>query len=126
VGEHTRLTRAAERLIAEHVDSVGALDLLLLLHGGRDRAWSAEELCRALRCPETWVEGQIARLIELGLLAATENGRHQYRRGRRHGPAVDELARAHRRDGAALKRRIFARPPFPPSARGGGANRPAP
>ena len=32
------LTRSAEQLIGRHVDSVGALDLLLLVHERRDRA----------------------------------------------------------------------------------------
>jgi hypothetical protein len=114
VGEHAKLTRAAERLIAEHVDSVGTLDLLLLLHDSRDRAWSAEELCQALRCPEAWVEVQLVRLSELGLLAEAEDGRHTYRRGRRHGAAVDAIAHAYRRDRAAVTRRIFAQSPFAP------------
>lgn len=114
MGEPVHLTRAADRLLAKHVDSVGALDLLLLLHGGRDRAWSSDELCRALRCPEPWVEGQLVQLIGLELLAEVDDGRYQYRRGRRFGPAVDDIARVCRRDRAAVTRRIFARSPFAP------------
>jgi hypothetical protein len=114
VDEPRELTRAAERLLAEHVDSVGALDLLLLLHGGRDRSWSADELCQSVRCPESWIEGQLVQLIALELLAEVEYGRYEYRRGRRFGPAVDEIAHACRRDRAAVTRRIFARSPFAP------------
>jgi hypothetical protein len=112
MAEREQLTRAAERLIAEHVDSVGALDLLLLLHGGRDRTWSSTELCEALRCPDGWIEEQLARLVALGLLAEAEDDRYRYRRGRRFGPAVDDIARMCRRDRATVTRRIFARSPF--------------
>ena len=105
------LTRSAEQLIARHVDSVGALDLLLLVHDRRDRDWSAEELCEALRCPDRWAAEQIARLEALDLLGEVAPQRYRYLRGRRFGAAVDEIARAWRRDRAAVTRQIFARPP---------------
>ena len=94
------LTRSAERLIARHIDSVGTLDLLLLVHSGRDRDWDADELCEALRCPASWAAEQIARLKDADLLVEISEGRYRYRRGRRYGPAVDEIARACRRDRA--------------------------
>jgi DNA-binding IclR family transcriptional regulator len=102
------LTRAAERLISQHIDSVGALDLLLLLHEGRDRDWSIQELCRTLRCPDGWAEEQLARLAAIGLVAADE-GRYRYTRGRQYGPAVDQIARACRHDRAAVTKLVFAR-----------------
>jgi hypothetical protein len=109
VPDRAQLTRAAERLISAHVESVGALDLLLLLHDHRDRDWSLGELCRELRCPEGWAEGELRRLGRLELVAPAGEGRYRYRRGRRHGPAVDEIARVCRRDRAAVTRLIFAR-----------------
>jgi hypothetical protein len=111
VGETTHLTRAAEKLIAEHIESVGVLDLLLLLHGGRDRAWSSAELCHALRCPEGWIEPQLAALMALDLLTEVQADQFKFRRGRRFGSAVDEIARVCRRDRQVVTRRIFARPP---------------
>jgi hypothetical protein len=104
------LTRTAERLIARHVDSVGALDLLLLLHGGRDRDWSLDEVCAALRCPRPWATGQLERLLAAGLVAEVAPGRLRYQRGRRYGPAVDEIARVCRTNRAGLIRLVFARP----------------
>jgi hypothetical protein len=105
------LTRSAEQLIARHVDSAGALDLLLLVHEQRDRDWSAEELREVLRCPDGWAAEQIARLQALDLLGEVVSGRYRYQRGRRYGAAVDEIARACRRDRAAVTRQIFARSP---------------
>lgn len=106
------LTRSAERLIAGYIDSVGALDLLLLVHSGRDRAWGADELCDALRCPAAWAVEQIARLEAAEVLVETSDQRYRYRHGRRYGPAVDEIARACRHDRAEVIRAIFARPPI--------------
>jgi hypothetical protein len=104
------LTPAAQRLLAGHVDSVGALDLLLLLHATRDRVWTADALCARLRCPEPWVQVQLGRLAAAGLVTRTESGL-RYRRGARFGAAVDELARVTRQDRAAVVRLIFAQPP---------------
>ena len=42
------LTSSAQRLLTRHVDSVGALDLLLLIHRTRDRDWGVDELCEQL------------------------------------------------------------------------------
>ena len=104
------LTRAAQRLIAHHVDSVGALDLLLLLHGGRDRDWSVGELCEQLRCPEPWATEQLDRMLAAGVVAEVAPGRLRHQRGTRHDRAVDEIALACRKNRAALIRLVFARP----------------
>jgi hypothetical protein len=108
VAEPVQLPRAAERLIARDIESVGALDLLLLLHGGRDRDWSLAELCDALRCPEAWAEDQLRRLAAIDLARTGADGRHRYRRGRQYGPAVDAIARASRHNRAAVTRLVFA------------------
>ena len=104
------LSRSAGRLIAAHLDSVGALDLLLLLHAGH-RDWSLTELCDRLRCPPAWAQDQLDRLERVALVRRVADGRYQYRRGPEYGPAVDELAHAGRRDRAAVTRLIFAHPP---------------
>lgn len=100
-------SHAADRFLGRHVDSVGALDLLLLLHETRERDWSAAELCERLRCPETWADRELERFLELGVIA-TSGDRFRYQRTGRHGPAIDAIASACRRDRAALVRRIFA------------------
>ncbi len=105
------LTRSAEQLIARHIDSVGALDLLLLVHEHRDRDWSPDELSEVLRCPDGWIAEQVARLKTLDLLHDVAPARWRYRHGQRFGAAVDELSRACRSDRAAVTRKIFARPP---------------
>jgi hypothetical protein len=106
--DRLQLTRTAERLISRHVDSAGALDLLLLLHANRDRDWTVGELCEALRCPEPWAQGQLRKLRSIGLVTEPRPGRYRYERGRQYGAAADEIARACRRDRAAVTKLIFA------------------
>lgn len=103
------LSATAQQLLARHVESVGALDLLLLLHERRD--WDVRELCVELRCPRPWAEAQLARLADAGLVAEDAPGHVHYRRGPRFGPAADEIARACRQHRGAVARFIFARRP---------------
>jgi hypothetical protein len=111
------LSGAAQRLITRHVDSVGALDLLLLMHRTADRDWRLAELCAELRCPSAWAVKQLRVLDALGLVIQPAPGRHRYVRGRQHGPAVDEIALVHRDDPASVAKLVFARPPQPASLR---------
>jgi hypothetical protein len=94
-------------MITRHLDSVGALDLVLLLHGERDRAWSLVELCSQVGCPVAWAERQLEQLGRLMLVGEVGPSQFQFRRDAHHGPTVDELARACRCDRAAVTRRIF-------------------
>jgi DNA-binding IclR family transcriptional regulator len=77
----------ARTLIRAHVHSVGALELLLMLHAGRDRLWSAEEICRELRCPPGWPPAELAAMAAAGLVEA-DGDRWRFR------PASEELERA--------------------------------
>jgi hypothetical protein len=103
---NVQLTHAAERLIERHVDSVGALDLLLLVHRERQRDWGLEELCQVLRCPAAWAETQLVGFAAIGLVDEAD-GRFRYRAGQ-HGRAVDQIARACRHERAGVVRLIFA------------------
>lgn len=104
------LTPAAERLITRHIDSMGALDLLLLVHRTRDRDWSLAGLCAELRCPSAWAVSQLRVLDSLGLVMQPAPGRHRYVHGRQYGPAVDAIARVHRRDPALVTKLVLAKP----------------
>jgi hypothetical protein len=88
----------ARRLIAENVDSVGALDLLLLVRGEPERWWSPEEVSDALHCPARWAALQLEALQSGGLLAADGDGgcRYAFRpRSARLTDAVNALAEAY-------------------------------
>ena len=94
-------------LITQRLQSAGALDLLLLLHGARDRCWNVDAICQELLCPDGWAEVHLRRLAHLGLLVELTEGHHRYEEASVYGPAVDELARACRGDRAAVIRRLF-------------------
>ena len=53
------LPREVLRLLAEHVHSIGELDLLMLLEDDRMRSWDVDEICDRLRCPRSWVEPRL-------------------------------------------------------------------
>ncbi len=77
VGKHAErlareLPREARRLLREHVHSAGELDLLMLLHGDRARAWTVQEICTALRCPTGWLEPRLESLRREGLFVRDE------------------------------------------------------
>jgi len=54
--------------IAQHLDSVLEVEILLLLYQTRPRHWSAEEVVERLRIDPAWAVGQLGRLCDHGLL----------------------------------------------------------
>ena len=102
------LTREAERLIERHVESVGTLDLLLLLRAQPSRAWTRDQLCVELRCPPGWVEDELERLRDAGLVAADDGGHRYAPATPRLRAAMDGVAGAWRRDRAHVARLILA------------------
>ncbi len=68
------LPREARRLLREHVHSAGELDMLMLLHEHRERSWSVEQVCTALRCPASWAAPRLEALRHAGVFARREDG----------------------------------------------------
>ncbi|HYD00912.1 MAG TPA: hypothetical protein VEB22_06765 [Phycisphaerales bacterium] len=54
--------------LTSDVRSLAALELLLLLRAERGKCWSAAELGRELRTNTEWAEGEVASLIQRGLV----------------------------------------------------------
>jgi DNA-binding IclR family transcriptional regulator len=103
-----RNAHQAHRLIADPVDSVGALDLLVLMRE-REHAWTPEEIAGALHCPVPWAEQKLQHLHTGGLLAADGERRYLYRpRTGRLGKAMDALAEAYATRPREVVRQIFA------------------
>jgi hypothetical protein len=91
------------------VGSVGAVELLLLLRAGEGRDHSVDELRALIGSPRSWTE------LQLSVLARGDLVSGDAERGWRFAPAtaelreaVDELARAWRRDSRAVSRRLLA------------------
>jgi hypothetical protein len=74
--------------VREHIRSMWALELLLLLRREPERGWSAGELVRELRASGGLVEDNLRRFQTSGLVLADEAGAWRYAPA---GPALDGL-----------------------------------
>jgi predicted ArsR family transcriptional regulator len=78
------------QLIADHIDSVLQLEVLLLLLASPDREFSVEDLATELRVDVAFVSEQLANLCNRGMLTCRTEGRPLYK----YGPRTPELDRA--------------------------------
>lgn len=104
------LSPAARRFLADHVNSVMVLDLLLLLHRGPEATWTAQTVTGELRCAESWAAVQLSVLHAVGLAApdpAVEGG-FRFAPDAQQARLLDEIVEANRRRRTALIRLIVA------------------
>ena len=57
------------RLIADHVESVSQLEVLLLLQEGRDELWTSGEVARRLKTAPEIAEASLAKFARAGIAA---------------------------------------------------------
>jgi hypothetical protein len=82
--------------IAEHVDSVVQLEVLLLVHAQHEREWSADDVSNALRINRMWAEEQLANLARRGIVVCTDKPCITYRYvSGRFDATVTKLAQAY-------------------------------
>ena len=84
------ISQEVRRFIAEHINSVFQLEVLLLLHGQKDRGWSAEDVDRELGIGVDEAKAQLNDLEARGLLSVEKGASSLYR----YSPASEELDRA--------------------------------
>jgi DNA-binding IclR family transcriptional regulator len=75
--------------VREHVRSVWALELLLLLKRTPERCWPADELVRELRASKTLVDANLQSFERSGLAVREDTGCYRYAPA---APMLDELA----------------------------------
>ncbi len=104
------LSPAAKRFLADHVNSVMALELLLLLRRERDSTWTAKTVTRELRCAETWAAAQLDALHAVGLTQpdAAVDGGYRFTLDEQQASVLDEIADAHRRRRSSIIRLIVS------------------
>lgn len=93
------------RFIAAHLESVSALEVLLLLHGQPDRTWTADDVAAKLVTKPQAATGFLRHLRDHGL-ASEEDGRFRYAPHR----TVDALAAAYAARRHTVIGLIFDRP----------------
>lgn len=71
---HDALSDDIRRLIADHINSVEQLEVLLLLRGKANREWSAAEVAEEIRTSETSARSRLEDLAARGFLAQRRDG----------------------------------------------------
>ena len=107
------ITPQARAFIADHVEAVMQLEVLLLLSGQRERAWTTAELAQDLRIDPGWVEAQLKAMAGKGLLEAGDGPPPHYRYAPRTpelGAAVADLARGYADRRVTVIGLIFSKP----------------
>ncbi len=98
------------RFIAGHIESVGQLEVLLLLRAAADKDWTSEEVARAVVTQPGSALGWLDRLTSDGLLAKSGN-QYRYCPPNDHAEqAIDELAESYAKYRVAVIGLIFSKP----------------
>jgi hypothetical protein len=107
------LPAPVEQFIVQHIESLGQLEVLLLVRQEPERWWRVEEIARALYTPVEICAGVLADLARRGFLAAGEPPEPPYR----YQPAtseldglVDAVAETYRERRVAVITAIYSRP----------------
>ena len=114
VADETPISPRVQQFIADHVDSVMQLEVLLLLAEHRGRVWTSADLAQQLRIDPAWVDAQLRSMAAGGLIVALEGapgGQFRFEpRTPELSQAVDELARAYADRRVTVIGLIFAKP----------------
>jgi hypothetical protein len=94
--EPAAMPESVRELIGRSIHSIEALEVLLLLRAPVTRSWTAEQLARDLRLPESMVVTALQALVvhQLALQIGEQSPlRYQYRlQGQESEKTIDELA----------------------------------
>lgn len=106
------IPEAVERLIAQHIDSVEQLEILLLLSRTSPRGWTANDVASDLRVDSGSAQRRLEDLTRRGF--ADQNGESfQYRANNSMDASVRQLADSYRERRVAIITMIFTKPVDP-------------
>ncbi|HEX4797137.1 MAG TPA: hypothetical protein VH370_25315 [Humisphaera sp.] len=100
--------------IADHIDSVVQLEILLLLQRNPSRDFAAQEIARELRIEPSWVVSRLADLSARGILVACgdQNAFVRFQpRSDELRTSIEELAGMYLSHRVRITSLIFAKPP---------------
>lgn len=107
------ISEEVKQFIAERIDSVELLEVLLFLRAKPDREWGAEEISKELRSSTVSIAKRLADLHTRELLFLKETSPPLYRYNPRTNKlmvAVNALARAYEMSRARVIDLIFSKP----------------
>lgn len=97
--------------VLQHIDSVAGLEVLLLVHDHRGRAWTPDEAAAELRIEPMAAESRLADLRDHGLVAGDAAAGFTFSpRTAAQGAAVADLARCYQTHRVAVITLIFSKP----------------
>lgn len=99
--------------IAEHIDSVVRLEVLLLLHSRAQSCMSADDLAKELRVDADWVASTLPALEAIGTLKRIESGYSYSPRTQSLDQTIRSLAQAYSERRVSIVSLIFAKPADP-------------
>lgn len=108
-----QIPQEVQTFIADHIESVVQLEVLLLLHANTQRVFSAADIGRELRIDPAWAAEQLINLCSRGVLTCTNATDSLYRYGPRKpemSQAVNGLARAYADRRVTIIGLIFSKP----------------
>lgn len=97
-------------LIARHVDSVGRLELLLLIFRDASALWSADDLARELRIDPAWTAAELSQLAARGLIERTSEGEWHATATPEIAASVTRVAQAYADRRVSVVALIYAKP----------------
>ncbi len=100
------------RLIADHIDSVEQLEILLLLQQHPERSWSAESVARELRISPLSAGDRLKDMARAAILSKVQGteGEYRYAPDAQMGEAVSGLAAAYTERRVTVINLIFSKP----------------
>jgi hypothetical protein len=106
----TGVPAEVRRFIAAEIESVGQLEVLLLLRGAVDKNWTADEVARALVMQTPSVESWLEKMAARGLLAAADDRYRFAPPTAEVERTIDGLAESYARYRVAVIGVIFSKP----------------
>lgn len=101
------ISESLYRFVREHVTTVAALDVLLLLHAHPGRDWTAQEIARQLRGSDAAIADYLAHFARTGLLRGSGDN-YRFEADTATAPLVSQLAAVYSERPVTLVNLIYA------------------
>lgn len=95
------------RFVREHVATVAALDVLLLLHAHAERDWTAGDIAQQLRGSNVAIADYLDYFVRVGLVQRGDGG-YRFNAGASAAPLVAQLAGVYNERPVTLVNLIYA------------------
>lgn len=101
------ISEALYRFVREHVTTVAALDVLLLLHAHVEREWTSADIALQLRGSDVAITDYLEYFVRVGLVQRG-NGGYRFNAAATAAPVVAQLAGAYNERPVTLVNLIYA------------------